>query len=243
MEIILNNYKQLLLQGNEKDAEVVLNNYAEQLKQKGWMESLNDGCIYSPDHSTCFITNRIPYKGQLAQTSTTEQASEGFKQILELLKSDFIIDGIVPNTKNNTISNINDVVEKEEKKKASFKLTEEFNRFDTDVEGYRLQLDQRIKMFVEENKNNPILKQYMEMQAEYDKTVKEFEKIKDLYMDMETQGVDLLEGVNITLSLTHTYMKKEIDKKVLEAKYPEIYNEVLVEKPVKGHVTVKRIVE
>ena len=241
MKILLNEYKQALLQGDKKLADNIVNNYAEQLKQKGWIEPIGTGCVYSPDNSTYFVYNKLFNKGELIQAENTDETK--FKQIVEVLKSDFIIDGIVPNTKNNTITNINDVVEKEEKKKASFKLTEEFNKFDTDIEGYRIQLDQRIKMFVEENKNNPILKQYMEMQAEYDKTLKEFEKIKDLYMDMETQGVELLEGVNITVTLTKTYLKKEIDKKLLEVKYPEVYKDVLVDKPVKGHINVKRIID
>lgn len=56
-------YKDISKQYDEADNLVY--DYRRLLIQEGWIDFPQEGGVISPDHSTLFITTRIPYNGQL----------------------------------------------------------------------------------------------------------------------------------------------------------------------------------
>ena len=85
--IILKSYYDKIKNNNYYEAKEALNKYISYLEDKGWEEDIIEGGYISPDHSTIFIDNRDPYKGQLLQFSLD---SEKFQNTINNLKEDFI---------------------------------------------------------------------------------------------------------------------------------------------------------
>lgn len=125
------------------------------------------------------------------------------------------------------------------------KLQESFGKINnsfSDVE----HLEQMINDLLKLNANNEPLQQYIKLKKALDnaKKIPEDKDNKDeIYLAMVENDIDFLEDTNCTVTLTKPYIKKDIDKKKLEKTYPQIYNDCLIEKEVKGHITIKRKLE
>lgn len=125
------------------------------------------------------------------------------------------------------------------------KLQESFGKINnsfSDVE----HLEQMINDLLKLNANNEPLQQYIKLKRALDnaKKIPEDKDNKDeIYLAMVENDIDFLEDTNCTVTLTKPYIKKDIDKKKLEKTYPQIYNDCLIEKEVKGHITIKRKLE
>lgn len=247
MEIKLRKLQECINNGDFEGTRNCVNEYAKKLIERGWLDVPIEGIVVSPDYSTCFFYNRAPYDGQLATYTNKEDVTSKFQTILETLRYDFIVDGIVENDNTKTINNVQKVVLKEDvKPKGSFKLTEEVQRL-SDVELTRQQMEQRLLVFVENNKDNEILKQYLEMKKVYDKAEKDLKEGKDLlYTLMIEEDVDNMNTGIIEVNLTKPYIKKSVSMKKLVDIYGEdsnVYKDIVEEKEVKGHITIKPIKE
>ena len=125
------------------------------------------------------------------------------------------------------------------------KLEENFKKIGnsySDIEHLERLIDELLQV----NVNNEPLQTYIQLKRQLDearKLVDSKESKDSLYEDMILEDIDHLEDVNCTIDLVRPYTKKDIDKKKLEKVYPSAYNDCLVEKEVKGHVTIKRKLE
>lgn len=87
--VILREFRNNILKQNYSKAENSLFDYGEELEKQGWINDMMEGGYISPDLSTIFYYNRIPYKGQLIQFRPN--IKDKFDKIVESLKEDFII--------------------------------------------------------------------------------------------------------------------------------------------------------
>lgn len=246
MKVILRTYDELIKQNKEDEAKQVVLQYGQELEKRGWIENVNEGAFISPDYSTSFIYNKLGCYGELVKYKNTKASETGYKIILENLKNDFIIDGIIVNDENNSINNINKVVEVVEKSKPTFKLNESFSKLDN-LAANEVQLKERITIFLNQNKGNEILEQYIAMEKELNETKEKLEEgKKDLYDPMRLEDIDELNGTFINCTLVKPYIKRQINGKEffkLIKPTDKLYKQVVEEKEVKGHINLKKIEE
>lgn len=85
--VILKEFRNNIFKQNYSKAENSLFEYGKELESKGWINDMMEGGYISPDLSTIFYYNRIPYKGQLIQFRPNSK--DKYNQIVESLKEDF----------------------------------------------------------------------------------------------------------------------------------------------------------
>lgn len=82
--------KKLLKCNNHIEREKIIYDYAWKLEQEdGWINSMIEGGVVSPDGSTIFYYARSPYNGELEQFNRDRESYE--KNIKEMMdKGDFV---------------------------------------------------------------------------------------------------------------------------------------------------------
>lgn len=122
------------------------------------------------------------------------------------------------------------------------KLNELFQQYDNMRRVYN-KLVQDILIYEVENKHNEILNKYVTMlkqKEEFEKTMKTYEG--NLYSSMLEEGIDLLEGTEVDVTLKKPYYKTEFNFKAFKEDYKptsSLYQKYVKEKLVKGNVILK----
>ena len=145
------------------------------------------------------------------------------------------------------------------------KLNESFERLRSSVNVRKEisltqdQLEQRITVFLDKNKNNPILKEYLELEAMKKDMEKSAKNNSDILYEDCTQLTDL--GVNkdtiekfmndtvlnnsiIKVTYKAAYTKRTINSEKFYDMFPkttDVYKELVTESPVKGNMTIKEL--
>lgn len=81
--------KKLLKCENHLQREKIIHDYALKLEESGWINSMIEGGVVSPDGSTIFYYARSPYNGELEQFNRDRENYE--KNVKEMInKGDFV---------------------------------------------------------------------------------------------------------------------------------------------------------
>lgn len=124
------------------------------------------------------------------------------------------------------------------------KLSDDFNRYEKALET-KQEVEQLIKNFERDNKDNEVLKQYLKLLKKLEKAEKEIDSGKTyLYEGMMSEEIDMLNGAICDISLKKPYDKTNIDtKKFLLDNKPgsKLYEKYASVKEVKGNIIVKMI--
>ena len=131
------------------------------------------------------------------------------------------------------------------------------NTKDNELDRVKEKFDKIDKTFTRETKllaeKELIEKQYCDnaILQRYVKIIKELEKItqlqnssKELYEEFERLELPRLTGKNCELVLTKTYMKTQINSKQFLTDFKpdsKMYQKYVEQKPVKGHLSLKRL--
>lgn len=124
------------------------------------------------------------------------------------------------------------------------KLSDDFNKYEKALET-KQEVEQSIKNFERDNKDNEVLKQYLKLLKKLEKAEKEIDSGKTyLYEGMMAEEIDMLNGAVCDITLKKPYDKTNIDtKKFLTDNKPgsKLYEKYVSVKEVKGNIIVKMI--
>lgn len=128
---------------------------------------------------------------------------------------------------------------KKKKEEKVYDYKEEFNKIDRAVYENN-QARVILQELLEKNQNNEALMEYIALRDKIDaNNIIVDESKKNMFQGMEDSGVDILEGVAVSVSIKHSYTKKELDKDRLKEELGgEKYNSYMIEKSVKGNVII-----
>lgn len=129
------------------------------------------------------------------------------------------------------------------KKKVVYDYKEEFNKADQ-ANYENSQIKNMITELLEKNKDNEVLQEYLSLMKKFEDNEKIYSDAKkNMYESMEEAGIDFLQGLSITATLTHAYTKQDIDTDKLKADLGDKFEQYKIQKPVKGNVKFKPVEE
>lgn len=128
---------------------------------------------------------------------------------------------------------------KKKKEEKVYDYKEEFNKIDRAVYENN-QARVILQELLEKNQDNEALMEYIALRDKIDaNNIIVDESKKNMFQGMEDSGVDILEGVAVSVSIKHSYIKKELDRDRLKEELgEEKYNSYMIEKSVKGNVII-----
>lgn len=125
-------------------------------------------------------------------------------------------------------------------------INDSFNKVDQAVL-QRKELLKKKLIFEKVNKNNSVLKEYIDILKGIEEADKEIEASKAYMYDlMLEKDTDLLEGKNINISLKRPYEKTSLNSKLFLEDYKpgsRMYNKYVRKTICKGNITIKEIEE
>lgn len=136
-----------------------------------------------------------------------------------------------------------DLYTKSSKDEELNKLQEKFKKIDRTFIRESKLLGEK-ELIEKQYSDNAVLQRYIKIIKELEKLTQLQNSSKELYEDFERLEIPRLTGKNCELVLTKTYMKTQINSKLFLTDFKpdsKMYQKYVEHKPVKGHVSLKKL--